>query len=760
MLFPVKEETKLENTSKVIVQTGQSSFKSAVLLLRSGGKECVALIESIVPGKDLLLVDKYLISQLNLQRDLSVEVESINIGTANEATTIIPLELLGEPFFEKRIQESLLNKPFITGQNAAIITFKGIKNVQVTDISPERIAFINEETKIHYKADKISVGVSGKNKTDLKIEKFGRDITELAGSGNIDPVIGRQDEINLIIQTLSRKTKNNPLLIGEAGVGKTAVVEGLALFIHSGNVIPYLKNKRIIELNMGQLVAGTQYRGEFEERLMQIIDEAKQHPDIILFIDEVHTVISAGAAQGAVDAANILKPPLARGEIRLIGATTMSEYHKYVEKDAALERRFEPIVVKEPTPELTIEILTGLKNKYEEYHNLKIKTDAIEEAVKLSCRFLIDRHLPDKALDLLDAACGYVKTDPDNLFRGIVGRKEVTREIIAKVLAKRIGIPEEKLTEGEKDKLVNMEAELKIKIIGQDKAVEKISRTIKMARAGLKDPKRPTGVFLFLGPTGVGKTKFVKCLAEFLFGSEDDMIRFDMSEFMEEHSVAKLIGSPPGYVGYDEEGQLSGKIRRKPYSVILLDEIEKAHPKIFDLFLQVFDEGRFADAKGRTIDARNSVFIMTSNLGVKKQKEEHFGFSLDTDSKIKTTKDVVRDELKKYFRPEFINRIDDVVPFNSLTMENLKKIVFLQLDGLYKRLRGKQMTLEIEEEAVEFLIRVGYDPENGARPLNRAIEQHIAQPLSVEIINGNFTNGDAILCKLEGEMIIFKKIGQ
>lgn len=762
MKFSLKEDPKLEGTSKVIVQT-EESIDAPALRLRYGKNECIALVESIVSGHDLLLIDKYLLLHLNVKGNSLVEAEPIvDLNDATEATVLIPAEWLGTAV-EKRVKEALLNKPFISNQNQKIPirTYSGIKAVIISMINPHSAAIITEETRIEFQPDtkvKVEAGRKGTTMEVSILEKFGRDITQLAENEKIDPVIGRQDEILQIIRTLSRKTKNNPLLIGEAGVGKTAVVEGLGLAIHSGDLPSDLQKKRIIELNMGNLVAGTKYRGEFEERLTQVIEEAKENPEIILFIDEVHTVISAGAAEGAVDAANILKPPLARGEICLIGATTLSEYRKYIEKDAALERRFQPIVIKEPTPELTIEILTGLKERYEAYHKLNISPNAIEAAVKLSCRYLPDRHLPDKALDLLDEACSRVKVDLNISADKAVEGKEVTSEVVSQVLAKWTDIPVGKLTADERDKLVRMEAILKEKIVGQDDVVDKISQTIKTARAGLKDPRHPVGVFLFLGPTGVGKTKLAKTIADFLFGSEDEMIRLDMSEYMEEHSVAKLIGAPPGYVGYEEEGHLSGKLRRKPYSVVLLDEIEKAHLKIFDLFLQVFDEGRLTDAKGRTIDARNAIFIMTSNVGTNIFKMDHIGFMDSEHIRKASDREKVLEELKKNFRPEFLNRVDEIIIFNPLTIEDLKKIVYLMLDDLYQRLKEKEITLQIKEDVIDLLIEKGYDPENGARPLYRTIQRLVTQPLSLEIIKENFVRGDKVLCKLYKDKIVFEKL--
>ena len=587
------------------------------------------------------------------------------------------------------------------------------------------------------------------------LESFGRDMTLLAKEGKIDPVIGREREMLEVIRTLTRKTKSNPLLIGEAGVGKTAIIEGLALRIASGDITEELQGKRLVELNTASLVAGTIYRGQFEERLMGIIKEAS-NPDIILFIDEIHTLVGAGKGEGGMDASNIFKSALSKGDIRCIGATTVDEYRRYIEKDAAFERRFQPIIVEEPTVYDALLIINGLKKKYEHHHHVKIADSATKAAVELSARYLPDRRLPDKALDLLDEACSRKKAP--GLSLGLKGEKEdleVTEEDIAIVLAEWTDLPVKKLTEGEQDHLLQMTEILKKRIIGQDEAVEKVSKRIKMARTGLQDPNHPIGVFLFLGPTGVGKTEMTKALSSFLFGSEQAMIRIDMSEYMEAHSVARLIGAPPGYVGYESEGQLTGALRRKPYTVVLLDEIEKAHPEIFNLFLQIFDDGRVTDAKGRVIDAKNAVFIMTSNIGSDiYSKDNSFERAYGAYSgKDKVNKEEILQRIKAVFRPEFLNRIDEIIIFNPLGTEEIEKIAQIQLNKLSDRLAKKGIILHVKDEMVKLICRKGYDPINGARPLRRTIEHLIAEPLSEKILKGEIREGSEVVVDIHGESV-------
>ncbi|WP_100334352.1 ATP-dependent protease ATP-binding subunit ClpC [Bacillus alkalisoli] len=652
-------------------------------------------------------------------------------------------------------------------------------------------------------------GGSTSNVNTPTLDSLARDLTAVAREGSLDPVIGRSKEIQRVIEVLSRRTKNNPVLIGEPGVGKTAIAEGLAQQIVNNEVPEILRDKRVMTLDMGTVVAGTKYRGEFEDRLKKVMDEIRQAGNIILFIDELHTLIGAGGAEGAIDASNILKPSLARGELQCIGATTLDEYRKYIEKDAALERRFQPIRVDEPTIEESIQILTGLRDRYEAHHRVSITDEAIDQAVKLSDRYISDRFLPDKAIDLIDEAGSKVRlrsfTTPPNLkeleikletvrnekdaavqsqefekaaslrdseqrlrekleetkkqWKEKQGQEnnEVTVEDIALVVASWTGIPVSKLAQTETDKLLNMEELLHARVIGQDEAVKAVSKAVRRARAGLKDPKRPIGSFIFLGPTGVGKTELARALAESMFGDEDSMIRIDMSEFMEKHSTSRLVGSPPGYVGYDEGGQLTEKVRRKPYSVVLLDEIEKAHPDVFNILLQVLEDGRLTDSKGRTVDFRNTILIMTSNVGAEALKRNKYvGFNVqDENQNYKDMKGKVMDELKKAFRPEFLNRIDEMIVFHSLEKPHLKEIVTLLADQLTKRLKEQDIELELTEAAKDKISEEGYDPEYGARPLRRAIQKHIEDKLSEELLKGTIEKGQKIVLDVvENEFIV------
>jgi len=629
-----------------------------------------------------------------------------------------------------------------------------VRVLQKMGVSIPGIIRAAEEEKVPVAAKKIPYA------SDTRLlDRYGRDITLLAKEGKIDPVIGRSSEILQLVRTLTRKTKNNPMLIGEAGVGKTAIVEGLALRIAQGRLTESLRDKRVIELSMASIVAGTKYRGEFEERLVGIVNECKEHPEVILFLDEIHTLVAAGAAEGGMDASNILKPALGRGEIKCIGATTITEYRKHIEKDPALERRFQPVMVSEPSVEDTIEILGRLRERYEEYHHVRIAESAVEAAVKLSVKFVPDRRLPDKALDALDEACTGVRVPILSMYgekeAQIAHAGEVTAEDVAKVISKWTGIPVGQLTIGERERLLQMAEIIKKRVIGQDEAVGRVAEVVKMARAGLKDPRHPTGVFLFLGPTGVGKTELARATAEFLFGSENEMIRLDMSEFMEKHSISKLIGAPPGYVGYEEEGQLTGRLRNKPYSVVLLDEIEKAHTEIFDLFLQVLDEGRLTDAKGRTVDAKNAIFIMTSNIGTELYRKEAIGFKRVADKEVK--KDVLA-QLKKTFRPEFLNRLDEVILFRPLEPQDLSRIAYNLLASLRKKLEEKGIIFDVEKEALDLVCQEGYDPMNGARPLARTIERLITKPLSEKMISGEFVTGDKVLVTIRDGKIVFTKV--
>lgn len=654
----------------------------------------------------------------------------------------------------------------------------------------------------------------GGKENESMLSQFGRDLTKLAKDGKIDPVIGRQKEIERVIQILSRRTKNNPCLIGEPGVGKTAIAEGLALKIVSGEVPELLKDKKIYSLDLTGMVAGTKYRGDFEERIKKVIDEVKNAKDVILFIDEVHTLIGAGSAEGAADAANILKPSLARGELQIIGATTIEEYRKHIEKDAALERRFQPVMVDEPSQEEAIEILKGIKDKYEAHHKVKITDEAIESAVKLSTRYIGDRYLPDKAIDLIDEAASRVRlrsyTAPSDLkeledkkksveaeklsavnaqeferaaalrdeerkldkeikdkkenWHDMAGKShdEVTPADIADIVSSWTGVPVTQLSTEESDRLLHMEDELHRRIVGQDEAVEAVSRAIRRGRVGLKDPKKPIGSFIFLGPTGVGKTELCKALAAAMFGDENAMIRLDMSEYMEKHTVSRLIGSPPGYVGYDEGGQLTEKVRRKPYSVVLFDEIEKAHPDVFNMLLQILDDGVLTDGQGSRVDFKNCIIIMTSNVGAKliSQKQKAFGFAAgakELEQNEKEIKDAVMGELRNTFRPEFLNRVDDIIVFQRLTKENIKEIASRLLAVLQKRVEDMGIEVTFSDEAVSKIADAGFDDVYGARPLKRAIQSRIEDALSEEMLKGNVKKGGKYICNVKDDKFVFDK---
>lgn len=645
---------------------------------------------------------------------------------------------------------------------------------------------------------------NGSQKGGSALDKFGRDLTQAAKNGEIDPVIGREKEIQRVIQILSRRTKNNPVLIGEPGVGKTAVAEGLALEIAKGNVPEILKDKRVVSLDLTGMVAGAKYRGDFEERIKAAIDEVKKSKNTILFIDELHTIVGAGAAEGSADAANILKPSLARGDFQVIGATTLNEYRKYIEKDAALERRFQPVKVGEPTPEQAVQILKGLRDSYEAHHKVKITDEAINAAVTLSSRYIADRYLPDKAIDLIDEGASKVRlaslTSPDNVKeledeiadyekekasaineqdferaarlrdeqkelqtklddakkkwqeqqKGNSG--EVTAEDIAKIVSEWTGIPVVQLTKEESERLLNMENVLHERVIGQSEAVTAIAKAIRRGRVGLKDPKRPVGSFIFLGPTGVGKTELCKALAEAMFGDENAMLRLDMSEYMEKHTVSKLIGSPPGYVGFEEGGQLTEKVRRKPYSVVLFDEIEKAHPDVFNMLLQILEDGRLTDSQGRTVDFKNTIIIMTSNVGARliTEKQSSLGFNSENenaeDSEKKDIKELVTGELRKVFRPEFLNRVDDIIVFNKLNKDEIKQIAVKMLKTLENRLDKMNIKISFTDNAVSEIADKGFDENYGARPLRRAIQNEIEDPLSEQMLEGKVKDGAVVTC--------------
>ena len=596
---------------------------------------------------------------------------------------------------------------------------------------------------------------------------LGRDLTFLARQRKLVPVIGRNEEIKNLAQILARKTKSNPLIIGEAGVGKSCLVEGLAQRAVHKDASSSIKDKRIIELSLASIVAGTKYRGEFEERLIQILTEVKENPEIILFIDEIHNLVGTGVAgDGTMDAANILKPALARGELQCIGATTISEYRKYIEKDAALERRFEVLRLAEPSGKETIDILFGVRKSYEDFHAVKILDEAIEAAVHLSSRYIPDRHFPDKAIDLMDMACSQVKLQTfgishDDEAGSTEKKPEVAKDAIAMIVSQRIGIPFDRLVQDEAEKLLHMEEYLARSVIGQEQALGLVSQTIRAARTGLSSPRKPDGVFMFAGPSGVGKTQLAKSLAAFLFNNENRLIRFDMSEYMEKHTVSKLIGAPPGYVGYEEEGQLTGKVRTYPYSIILFDEIEKAHPDIFDILLQIFDEGMLTDSQGKKADFANTIIIMTSNIGNDIVKPRPIGFHVhaqeggEADRKVYVAQ--IKDALKNTFRLELINRIDEVVVFNSLDEDDIRKIVFILLDEVRERLADRGLKMDVDDEVFSILIKHGYSETYGVREMNRTIDRLITKPMSEELLKQMFHPGDTVLVKVEDKAVAFKK---
>ncbi len=684
------------------------------------------------------------------------------------------------------------------------------------DIDPQKIftellKILGDESPIsdNYH-DPANIENKSKNSTPT-LNQYGKDLTELAKQNKLDPVIGRKNEIERVIEILSRRTKNNPCLIGEPGVGKTAVVEGLAQMIKENNVPEILKNKRVVSLDIASMIAGAKYRGDFEERLKKSLQEIKAANNVILFIDEIHTIVGAGAAEGAMDAANILKPLLSRGEIQVIGATTLNEYRKYIEKDSALERRFQSVIVEEPSIEDTIQILKGLKDKYEAHHKVKITDEAIKEATILSERYITDRFLPDKAIDLIDEACSKVKikslTKPesfknlekeldkkskekeeaiisqnfekaakirdeeralkekiskqDEKWKKQENNKEISigKEEICEVVSNWTKIPVTKLTQTESEKIKNLDQELKKRVIGQDEAIDVLSRAIKRARVGLKDVNRPIGSFMFLGPTGVGKTELTKALALNMFGNENAMIRLDMSEYMEPHSVSKLIGSPPGYVGYDDGGQLTEQVRRKPYSIILFDEIEKAHPDVFNILLQILDDGRLTDSNGRTVNFKNTVIIMTSNTGARNITEtKSIGFINKDDGSIsyERAKSEVMNELKKTFRPEFLNRLDEIIIFNKLGKEAIEKIANIMLNEFADKLKQRKITVKIDKSIIEYIAKVGFDDVYGARPLKRAVQSKVEDKFAEDLLDGKIKDGDNIILKAKDNNVIIE----
>ena len=721
--------------------------------------------------------------------DLSL-LEARNLGHNYISPEHIMLALIREP---EGVAYTVLNN---IGVN-----FEGLRNELIGSLSS------SSQGKSQNKS------TSGRtNNSTPTLDQHGRDLTELAKEGKLDPVVGRDNETQRVLEILCRRIKNNPCFIGDPGVGKTAIVEGLAQKIVEGNIPEILKDKRVVTLDISSLLAGSKYRGEFEERLKKVMDEIKKAKDVILFIDEIHTIVGAGGAEGAIDASNILKPALARGEIQCVGATTIDEYRKYIEKDAALERRFQPVMVGEPSKEEALQILKGIRDKYEAHHGVKITDEALESAVTLSDRYITDRYLPDKAIDLIDEAASKVRiqnlTAPPDLKEleeeidrvcnekeaaintqdfekaAILRDKEkelkvrlgdnkknwqtestkktqvVSEKEVAAIVSRWTKVPVDKLTEKESERLLKLEDILHNRVIGQEEAVKSIARAVRRARVGLKDPNRPIGSFIFLGPTGVGKTELSKALAEAMFGDENNMIRVDMSEYMEKHSVARLIGSPPGYVGFDNGGQLTEKVRRNPYSVVLFDEIEKAHPEVFNILLQILEDGRLTDGKGKTVNFKNTIIIMTSNAGastIKKQRSLGFAVESKSEDQYESMKNNIMEELKRSFRPEFLNRIDDIIVFHKLEEKHIENIVTLMLETVTKRLKEQDIHVSFDKEAEKLLAKEGFDPTYGARPLRRAITKTVEDKLSEEILRGNIKKGDNIIATVKDKILVFEK---
>ncbi|MCR1971197.1 ATP-dependent Clp protease ATP-binding subunit [Clostridium cochlearium] len=764
----------------------------------------------------------------DILNDMGVELEDVeNLieeyegkGELDLYSNEIPLTPRTKRLLEISLLEARnLNHNFITPEHILLALIKESEGIAFTILSNLGVDFnrLRKELLENVAGEQNINRSSDMNKKDQgtpTLNEFGRDLTEMAMEGKLDPVIGRDKETQRVLQILCRRTKNNPCLIGDPGVGKTAIAEGLAQKIVEGNIPEILKDKRVVTLDLSSMIAGAKYRGEFEDRLKKVMEEIRKSGNVILFIDEIHTIIGAGAAEGAIDASNILKPALARGEIQCIGATTIDEYRKHIEKDAALERRFQPIMVGEPTKEEAILILKGLRDKYEAHHRAKITDEAIEAAVNLSDRYITERYLPDKAIDLMDEAASKVRIEnmiaPPDMKELEENLQKVTKEKedairvqdfekaaqlrdhekdlkdklenlksdwktkkqvstltvdeaeIAAVVSKWTNIPVRKLTEKESERLLKLEEILHNRVIGQNEAVKSISRAVRRARVGLKDPNRPIGSFIFLGPTGVGKTELSKALAEAMFGDENSMIRIDMSEYMEKHAVSRLVGSPPGYVGYDEGGQLTEKVRRNPYSVVLFDEIEKAHPDVFNILLQILEDGRLTDGKGKTVNFKNTIIIMTSNVGASTiRKQKTLGFAINDDkseSQYEQMKENVMEELKRSFRPEFLNRIDDIIVFHKLKEEDLEKIVSLMLDSVTERLKSQNIDISFDKKSQKFLAKEGFDTVYGARPLRRTITKTVEDKLAEEILKGSIEKGDKVLVSVDKEQLIFNRI--
>ena len=793
-----------EKTARKLQQGYVGTEHILIGLLKEGnGVAAKVLFQNGVDEKQVMDIVKDLITF-----DGAVALKDKENYSPRAQKVLAEAHRLAERFHEKLIgTEHILMALIKEGENVAVRLLNTL-GVSIQKVYIDVLISIGEDSSL-YKED-LAKNRPG-NKGGSMLSQFSRDLTAMAEEGSLDPVIGREDEIQRVIQILSRRTKNNPCLIGEPGVGKTAIVEGLALRIVSGDVPFTVKDKRVLTLDLSAMVAGSKYRGEFEERIKKVVKEVIDDGNIILFLDELHTIIGAGGAEGAIDASNILKPSLARGEIQLIGATTINEYRKYVEKDAALERRFQPVNVEEPDVEASIRILNGIRSKYEEHHHVEILPEAVEAAVKLSDRYINDRNLPDKAIDLIDEAAAavrlssaqtparqqeilaeiaemdkeienYVKADDyervselkrvqdalikkyerlrkNNEQAEAKRRYVVGEEDIARVVSVWTKIPLEKIAEKESERLLKLEDELHKRVIGQEEAVTAVAKAMRRGRTGLKDPNRPIGSFLFLGPTGVGKTELCKALAEAMFGSENALIRVDMSEYMEGHSVSKMIGSPPGYVGFEEGGQLSEKVRRNPYSVVLFDEIEKAHPDVFNILLQVLDDGHITDSKGRKVSFKNTVLIMTSNAGAQRIVDpKNLGFTVDKSEKkdYDKMKSGVMEEVKKIFKPEFINRIDEIIVFHQLSKDNMKSIVSLLASNLSKRCEEQlQIKLKFSPALKEYLVEKHSDKKMGARPLKRAIQSLVEDALAEEILRGNVKPGDTVTAGIKDEKVTF-----
>ena len=817
--FTKKAENVIEYANEIACKLGHT-YVGTEHILYGLAKEKEGVASKILENQDV--TEDAILEKIE-------DLVGTGIPIENTAMALTPRtkRVIENSFLEAR----KLNSEFIGTEHLLIALMKEVDSIAVRimiELNVNSQKMYNEIIKVLNEYDEETGGVfnnnsNSKNMSNTSYNKtqtlnqFGNDLTKAAIEGKLDPVIGRKNETERVIQILSRRTKNNPCLIGEPGVGKTAVVEGLAEKIASGDVPEMLKNKRVVALDLSGMVAGAKYRGDFEERIKKSLNEVKKAGDIILFIDEIHTIVGAGAAEGAIDAANILKPLLARGEIQVVGATTLNEYRKYIEKDAALERRFQPIIVDEPSVEDTVLILKGIRDKYEAHHNVKITDEAIQAAVELSKRYINDRFLPDKAIDLIDEASSKARIKtyvmPDEIkkieeeIENITKEKEeaikvqefekaasfrdkehklkdkleaekkkwenkkskklttITEEDIATVISKITGVPVTKITEKENDRLKNLEVELHKRVVGQDEAVAAVAKAIRRSRVGLKDPKRPIGSFLFLGPTGVGKTELSKALAECLFGDENAMIRVDMSEFMEAHTTSKLIGAPPGYVGFDDGGQLTEKIRRKPYSVVLFDEIEKAHPDVMNSLLQILDDGRLTDSTGRTVDFKNTVIIMTSNIGAKLITDKNtLGFSKadseDKEEQLKAENEKIKkdvmSELKKHFRPEFLNRIDDIIVFSKLNEKDIRQIIDLMLKEVQHRLDNKGIVLNLDDKVKELIEKKGTDTTYGARPLRRAIQSLVEDTIAEGIIDGVVKDNSKVDLTAENEKVVIK----